>query len=107
MTKKLKHTAEPWIHLYKGYITTAYGPPGEKQPIARTYQPEHLLISEEEDIANAERIVECINACAGITNPEYFRETIKALELITGTLGYSVPALQNQCRDLLVKLGVR
>lgn len=52
----------------------------------------------------ANRLADCWNACSEIKNPEALHDVIEALKLVTSTLGYTVPALQNAARNALAKL---
>lgn len=75
-----KHTPEPWeASRWKYYPnrTRIFGPlVGDKiQLIGETY-------GEETNEANADRIVECVNAMEGIDNPvEFISNIIKCLDI--------------------------
>lgn len=78
------HTPEPW------FVEVAAVPAGGKlwgAVISREHPaggagnyPEDMTITWRETVgkANAERIVACVNACAGIANPEAIPELITA-----------------------------
>ena len=57
-----QHTPGPWIFDHRdGYLRTADG-----NNIVQTYNE-----------ANAQRIVECVNACEGIENPTEFMQKLR------------------------------
>lgn len=78
MTNKSKHTQEPWYFVeYAGYFDIQSGP---------NYGDKAILNIEADRNAgyNAKRIVDCVNACAGIENPvglmEIYNGNLKSLE---------------------------
>ena len=78
-----KHTPEPWRvdmneSLKVRMIVSSSGEAVGKAPVAQILTTNPYAVPEEVQIANAERIVECVNACAGIDEPAKF---IKAVEL--------------------------
>lgn len=84
---EMKHTAEPWIvdlnNTYQGKPHYMVGVEGTTTRIALT--GEIGSGDDDESIANARRIVACVNACRGISNeiledPEYLIK--KELETI-------------------------
>jgi len=64
-TETMKHTKEPWIaeKTLQGRDSSISNSRG--MTIAMAYKNENI---DGDDLANAKRIVACVNACAGITN---------------------------------------
>lgn len=50
-------------------------------------------LSAEEVLANATRIVACVNACAGIKNPEAVKDLLKAAEFACTIKGFGVSGI--------------
>ena len=61
----MKHSKEPWIVSDVFYSRLVIS--NENKVIARVDMTYHEF--EEEERANAQRIVDCVNACAGMENP--------------------------------------
>jgi hypothetical protein len=61
----MKHTKEPWVaeKTLQGRNSSISNRQGKT--IAISYQNENI---DGDDLANAKRIVACVNACEGITN---------------------------------------
>lgn len=74
---KTKHTPEPWFPMRGMRVASAYmGPVGlQYVVIEATINSPH--ITEEEANANMERIVACVNGCAGI-NPDAVKDLLAA-----------------------------
>ena len=64
-TETMKHTREPWVaeKTLQGRDSSISNSRGKT--IAMAYKNENI---DGDDLANAKRIVACVNACAGITN---------------------------------------
>ncbi|MBL7942473.1 MAG: hypothetical protein JNM00_06890 [Flavobacteriales bacterium] len=94
-----KHTPEPWIvkagpHENEHIIIAGNSQPGEKR-IA-----EGLMRGETYGKADADRIVACVNAMAGIDNPETFMQVVKQLRLDQcDKLEAKVKKLEDQIRQ--------
>lgn len=76
----MSHTKEPWFlldSLSAGEAIGAYDLAGK--PVLIAGVPYGPTISGE---SNARRIVDCVNACAGIANPAALPELIKAAEVV-------------------------
>lgn len=71
--KSMRHTKEPWVYK-SGAIVTENGAPIAQMDL------ETDEIEPAEQYTNANRIVACVNACAGI-NPEAIPDLLLALEL--------------------------
>jgi hypothetical protein len=68
--KEQKHTPEPWlIGAYNGRYEIV-GEPESGEMIVRTIERRKDVGGLEVELANARRIVACVNACAGITSEE-------------------------------------
>lgn len=68
----MSHTKEPWEFReceHGGY----YIGPNDRHAVARSFSQKEIMADPK---ANAERIVSCVNACIGLTDPE---KQIKAL----------------------------
>jgi hypothetical protein len=71
-----KHTPEPWhIGGFRPELPMVYGSDGQVASDCSRI----LRRSPEEQKANAERIVACVNALAGL-NPEAIKDVVEALE---------------------------
>ena len=72
MENKTTHTSEPWTYSQDGI----WGPRGTiiANMVHTAYEPEKSQV-----VANAIRIVACVNACAGI-NPEAMQDLLVALQ---------------------------
>ena len=84
------HTKEPWEAVITEYdkrqgtdITIQVLTPVHKNPkfICRVYGPGVLARQSEETLANARRIVSCVNACRGL-NPEVVPEILEMCEAL-------------------------
>ncbi len=80
---KPKHSPTPWTLCQEGELTlNIYASDGE--PGSGTCVDAFCLdgeyITPEEERANAERIVACVNACEGVDDPAVLMPTIGALE---------------------------
>ncbi len=64
-TETMKHTKEPWVveKTLQGRDSSISNRRGKT--IAIAYQNENI---DGDDLANAKRIVACVNACKGLTN---------------------------------------
>jgi len=101
----MNHTPEPWDvrspnwAASHGMIVGSDGKAG-RPIIAHT-------VSIENDEANAKRIVECVNACAGIENPKEIQSTIRAFSQLICDLEYNdwtdEPSFK-EARDALASL---
>lgn len=70
------HTPEPWSFIEcEDYVFEIDGQNGNICEVRSTNMTNDF------DEANAKRIVECVNAMAGIENPVEFMEVVKKLEL--------------------------
>jgi len=87
---KTKHTKEPWAAHLNAPAATIPG-----HIIKAAYSPYHPIASlwegggthgKPEQMANTERIVACINGCAGI-NPKAVPKMLAALELLAAHTG--------------------
>lgn len=80
-----KHTAEPWEVLEaeddKNYLRIRGTVWGARYKIANVVWPRHSTsaqkLEEKETLANATRIVECVNACVGMADPSEDIATLK------------------------------
>lgn len=73
----MKHTAEPWqTNPTEGWNMTAISQAGRMQQFAVS-----LGFGEHNHKANGQRIVDCVNGCAGI-NPEALGDAFRHLEKI-------------------------
>jgi hypothetical protein len=73
-------TKEPWNVMPSGVVIVS-GPIGKLSIIASCDSESSLGIqSELEQDANAARIVDCVNACAGIANPAAIKDAVAALK---------------------------
>ena len=90
MTAKTAHTPGPW-RVYN------FGDGGPGLMVAASDEAETYVaqcdnisasaISKEQMIANARRIVACVNACEGIANPEAVGELVEACQLVIAAYG--------------------
>lgn len=111
-----QHTPEPWAmvqHDYRPRIITEGARPYVLAEIRRIHYP---LPDEDphdrEADANARRIVACVNACAGIPDPEKaipaLVEALRKVDKITGSTG-GAPAMVREfkfhARQALAMLG--
>ena len=76
----MKHTKEPWRYCteHDEITTSPIGIVEGSKSICR-----HLLNQfkpESECVANAHRIIACVNSCAGIKNPAAIPEVVEALK---------------------------
>ena len=83
----MKHTPEPWLNVRPGHMLGTYEI-GE----AEDHLSDSVALPGEQykeiHKANAERIMACVNGCAGI-NPESVPELLATLELMAGDIdGY-------------------
>lgn len=78
----MNHTKEPWtISRYRGadVITKHVGSyPNDRETTIAETKPD--MGNDHIRFVNAARIVECVNACAGIENPAAIPELLKAVE---------------------------
>ena len=75
-------TKEPWNVMPSGVVIVS-GPIGKLSIIASCDSESSLGIqSELEQDANAARIVDCVNACAGIANPAAIKDAVAVLKSI-------------------------
>lgn len=74
----LKHTPEPWAYqkVKQHFDITYTNPQWDDTSLATTF----YAGNEQQEEANANRIVQCVNACAGIPGPEAIPEVIAALK---------------------------
>lgn len=77
-----KHTPEPWNATDNGFFYELRAESGHS--FTNVMENEHHPLTRGRAIekANAERIVACVNACAGFDNPEFvirFMKTIKVM----------------------------
>lgn len=79
----MKHTKEPWHAAPTGSVMQGYG-----QPFGVVQYSQSILVcgcfgdipgGHETAEANSERIVDCVNAMAGIQNPAAVRECVDSL----------------------------
>jgi len=81
----MKHTKEPWS--WRPHEDT--GRPlivnSDEYAIALVEGDDFLPINPAEEQANARRIIECVNACAGL-NPETIKDLVKAAEVIVNLI---------------------
>lgn len=77
----MKHTKEPWVaeKTLQGRDSSISNRRGKT--IAIVYQNENI---DGDDLANAKRIVACVNACAGITNEALEAGVVKGCIEIVG-----------------------
>jgi hypothetical protein len=105
----MSHTKEPWFVMPKGVgvkpgngFPTVYAADTELRYICKC--ADTINIEPTDNLANAERIALCINACAGITNEALKKDVVKcalinleeSLELDEGKQFYfdGVPVLE-------------
>jgi hypothetical protein len=92
MEKKRKHTAEPWLLNTCG---------DRREIISSDGSVMGEMCGDDSDphcwpiTANAERLVACVNACAGI-NPEAVPDLLAALEAVTQQLADLHAAIADQ-----------
>ena len=109
----MKHTKEPWA--VRQFFSNCYHIWNGERAVAEIYLPFYSEYSEEE-IANAHRIVNCINACANMEDPETEIEKLRAdkdelLEAYKESIGYLVhiggadPKYLYKCRKLMRRMG--
>ena len=104
----MKHTPEPWIYR-KSQCQPVY-----EAPIIANNIGECIAIpdsggcsfSSDEVTANVKRIVQCVNACAGIEDPEAAireaKDTLKAMILLCEVFGHECSV--DSARQALAKL---
>lgn len=103
------HTQEPWDWSYSGHrMATTYSQPvgihsGGTQLVGGLFGD--VKGGKDQAKANAERIVACVNACAGL-NPSALPDAVKALEEInkTTTSSMSLMHIQRVARAALASL---
>lgn len=103
----MKHSPEPWILLPNGEIVD-----GKFSKLRETedYSPDSFS----NEMNDFERIITCVNACAGIENPQEAigaaREMLERCSLIftllppSGLGGWNWKHLANECGSALAKL---
>ncbi len=99
------HTREPWINNGGQIETDGEGRDENERVIGAvgTVNEQSRL-----DTANANRIVACVNACAGL-NPEAFAELVKSAELVSALLfgedkhGVEFETATNRLRSAIAK----
>lgn len=79
MTTKSTHTPGPWYAWPDGKGVSVGVNQSARDICRLTYSGRPFDPPEEQRVPNAERIVACVNACAGI-NPEAVPELLAALE---------------------------
>lgn len=106
--KKPMHTPEPWTNDSYNlvYSTVNNQTVCEIQDYLRNAGDSTEHQPEEEATANAERIVKCVNACAGIENPTEFikaahtmRNELKTYENLIPTLVEELDVLRAQANQ--------
>jgi len=119
----MKHTKGPWIALpdmldNRTHGVCIFGNPstpdesrmGTLVATTDTLDPENEDHAEEM-IANAERIVECVNACEGIENPAKYNDLMNALQRVSQAENPEQFSERWQsakaCFDSLAALGVK
>ncbi len=97
----MEHTKEPWQFEGSSYVAAKF--PGKRpngEVFFNTRYRGVVDMTEEQDTANARRIVACVNACAGVTTEDLERSTGIALRLkgqemiVVDTWGQPAPADQ-------------
>ena len=84
----MQHTKEPWLYVphYKkyaqGHIILELTKTGYTIEITGP-----ASMTQKELDAHADRIIECVNGCAGIINPSAVREVVEAAKLADGIAG--------------------
>jgi len=100
---EFKHTPEPW-RLYGELVNTTTGvtirqDDNFKKIICDLYAYGFYNVTIEEQQANAERIVACVNACAGIENPKKLKNSHREYLLTRSLLREA-----EKQRDLLLEV---
>jgi hypothetical protein len=107
--KMMKHTPEPWRRdMNSGLECDIRGPNSQKVALCFGLSNKGNLRGEEyknECSANAARIVECVNACAGIENPAAIKDLIKAA-LAVQEYGYTFSDY-DALKNALAALGIK
>jgi hypothetical protein len=101
-----KHTPEPWVKDYRGTIghIKSIAPRTDRAtPTLCRYDLTAPGINETEQHANAERIVQCVNAMSGIDDPEAAMAKVrKALDEARGhVMDPDTQALMDEALALL------
>lgn len=74
MKTKPKHTSEPWNYVYENKVWEGY-----HEPFGGDFE----ITFQAKNEATAKRIVDCVNACKGIENPQIIKTALKEMfELI-------------------------
>ncbi len=84
----MSHTKEPWSVNFNntlGHIKSMAKHPRNATPTVARFDTRTPSIDEDEALANAERIVACVNGCEGI-NPEAVKDLLEACQFIDGML---------------------
>ena len=96
-----KHTPEPWIWIGTDEDKTLTSPTANYVIIAGTCSNDDGTVGLYINQANADRIVACVNALAGIDDPAAFVEAAKAVVEqyeSAGSLGNVLTALANAAK---------
>lgn len=85
----IKHTPEPWAHAPEGMIVS----------LAPDTQPEDAVVANIKP-KDASRIVTCVNACAGMTDPEAeIAELKRQRDELLAVLGSAIPLIKQARLD--------
>jgi hypothetical protein len=109
MMSDIKHTPEPWFYGSYGNLLIVGNYKGEpdKHNVIASLGPQHFP-SNTVEYENAERIIDCVNACVGMENPAALRdltqqqaEVIAKLEMQCGDHEMAVSCLEGEVAELV------
>lgn len=94
---KSKHTPGPWTVRVDSYGVKIHKVNGQSVTIARTYA------ASSDSVANAHRIVECVNGCEGITDPSAVKDLLAALKDVALAMHGYPQGLQDRISAAIAK----
>lgn len=95
MTTKTQHTPEPWVYVPHQTENKALVQSGDGRHLAELWTLDKTV----NQSANAERIVECVNACKGIKHPSEWISRARDLVRSEEELKFNVSKLTDQLNE--------